>query len=65
MILTTITEEKNSNYRNEIFSLSVDNLVNKNAITSNLRNKLSKCVGRSVANVKFFKLFFVRFFTDF
>ena len=48
-----------------IFSLSVDNLVNKNAITSNLRKKLPKCVGRIVVNVDFFKLFFGQFFTDF
>ena len=46
------------------FSLSVDNLVNKNALTSNLRKKLSKCFGRSVMNVNFFKLFFCTIFHE-
>ena len=35
--------------KSTIFSLSVYNLVNKNAITSNLRKKLSKCVAWSVS----------------
>ena len=47
------------------FSLSISNLVNKNAITSNLRKQLSKYVWRSAVNDNFFKLFFVRFLTDF
>ena len=39
------------------FSPSVDNLVNKNAITANLRKKLLKYVEQSIVNANFFKLF--------
>ena len=42
-----------SKKKSTIFSLSVYNLVNKNAVTSNLHKKFSKCVAWSVVNVNF------------
>ena len=38
----------------QFFRCLLDNLVNKDAITTNLRKKLSKCVERTVENVNFF-----------